>query len=382
MPLRIAHLIETDGPGGAERMVAHLAGDLQSAGHENIVCLPANGEGWLGREVAARGVSTEAVQLLRVPMWRAVTTLVQIFRRHRVHVAHSHEFTMAVYGACAARWLGMPHVITMHGGRYYAGRWRRRFALRAAIGLSDGIVAVADRFASTLSRDLWIRRARVLTIPNGIPQPQPGMATLRRELGLRDADRLVLAVGNLYPVKGHVNLVEAIAMLRERYPIHLAIAGRGERELALRARAADLGVGDCVHILGLRSDIPDLLAAADVYALPSLSEGLPLALLEAMAAARPVVASAVGEIPKVLDHGRAGLLVPPGDAYALAAAITRLIDDPREARQLGERAARRVAAEYSLSRMVGRYSALYASVLPTVHARCEPTKSIPEWPAG
>src|SRR5207247_10689618 len=141
-------------------------------------------------------------------------------------------------------------------------------------------------------------------------------------------DQLAVAVVNLYPVKGHHFLLEALALLAPRFPrLHVAIAGRGDLEGPLRARAQALDVGDRFHLLGLRSDVGNVLAGADVFVLPSLSEGLPLALLEAMLAARPVVATAVGEVPTVLMGGRAGVLVPPGEAAELAGAVAGVLTD-------------------------------------------------------
>jgi glycosyltransferase involved in cell wall biosynthesis len=211
-----------------------------------------------------------------------------------------------------------------------------------------------------LVRDLGIRPARVTAIPNGVPRHEPGHAALRRELRLAPGDRLLLAVGNLYPVKGHLHLLEALALLAPRYPtVHLAIAGRGQLEPTLRSRAMALGIGERLHLLGLRSDVTDLLASADLYVLPSLSEGLPLSLLEAMFAGCPIVATAVGDVPHALAAGEAGALVEPGDPPALAAAISRLLDDPTGARLLGQRAAQRAAAEYDVTQMVRRYAGLY-----------------------
>jgi glycosyltransferase involved in cell wall biosynthesis len=212
-----------------------------------------------------------------------------------------------------------------------------------------------------LSRDLWLRASRVITIPNGAGIVAVTDSSLREEMGLQTGDLLALAVGNLYAVKGQRYLLDALALLAERFPrLHVAIAGRGEMEGALRAQAGALGLGGRFHLLGLRSDIGNLLAGADVFVMPSLSEGLPLALVEAMLAARPIVASAVGDIPVVLENGRAGVVVPPADAAALARALATLIDDPGHARTLGAAAARRAQAEYTAERMVERYVALYA----------------------
>jgi glycosyltransferase involved in cell wall biosynthesis len=269
-----------------------------------------------------------------------------------------------VYGAWAARRAGVPHVIAMHGGRYYAQRLRRRLALRAAVALSARTVAVSEDSTRRLVRDLHLAPGRVATIPNGVPYAPPERVRLREELGLGAADRLLVSVGNLYPVKGHLFLVEALARVARQHPTaHLAIAGRGEQEPALRACAEAHGIADRVHLLGLRADVPAVLAAADVFVLPSLSEGLPLALLEAMLAGRPIVSSNVGEVAVALAHGEAGVLVPPGDAAALAGALDRVLRDREASAQLGARAARRAAAEYELSRMVARWVSLYEVVL-------------------
>jgi glycosyltransferase involved in cell wall biosynthesis len=140
-------------------------------------------------------------------------------------------------------------------------------------------------------------------------------------------------------------------------------------EGALRARAAELGVADRFHLLGLRADVGNVLAGANVVVLPSLSEGVPLALLEAMLAARPIIATAVGEVPTVLDQGRAGILISPGDATALADALRGLLADSQRARQLSDAALTRATEHYTLARMMERYVALYASVLDTLRAR-------------
>ena len=361
---RIAHLIESDGPGGAERMLAQLAEELAAAGCPCVAFVPARGEGWLGRALSDAGVTVETFELGRPFSPKLANDLVVALRRHRIDLVHSHEFSMAFYGAWAARRAGLPHVITMHGGRYYAQRLRRRLALRMAAALSGGLVAVSEPLAAHLSRDLWIRRGRITTIANGVrftPVPQ---STLRTELRLADDEPLVLAVGNLYPVKGHSHLLDAVARLTPAHPrLHVAIAGRGELASALERQARQAGLGARVHFLGLRPDIPNILAGADVFALPSLSEGLPLALLEAMFAGRPIVASAVGDVPLALAGGAAGVLVPAGDPIALAGAIHRVLADPGEAQRLARNAQARAAAEYGVDRMVARYAAVYERLL-------------------
>jgi len=362
--LRVAHLIESSGPGGAERVVADLATSFQAANTDNVVFLPRDGEDWLRRQLDGSGVAIEYFRIDRPISPQSARELTRAFRTHRIHVAHSHEFSMAVYGGWAAWRAGIPHVITMHGGRYYAAHLRRRLALRAAVALSAATVAVSSPLAQAISDDLGVKRSRILMVPNGVRYVAPEHVTLRHELGLGPDSQLIVAVGNLYPVKGHQHLVDALALIAEKHPrLHVAIAGRGGLEEMLRSRAAGLHLAERFHLLGLRSDIAAILAAADVFALPSLSEGLPLALIEAMFAARPIVATDVGEVRVALDDGRAGVLVEPGNAHALASALDGLLADALRARTLGERAADHARANYSLPRMVGRYANLYERAL-------------------
>jgi len=362
--LRIAHLIETNGPGGAERMLVHLASELQAAGCHNLVIVPAGGEGWLPQQLAGTGVTVETFRLDRPLSPAFARRLTALLRHHRITLAHSHEFSMAVYGAWAAWRAGIPHVTTMHGGRYYARHLRRRVALRAAFALTGRVVAVSRDLAAHLSRDLWMPAARITTVGNGVRPARAEPSQVREELRLGSADRLVVAVGNLYPVKGHRHAVDALARLqRPERRVHLAIAGRGDLDQTLRTQAMELGVADRLHLLGLRSDVANLLAGADVFVLPSLSEGLPIALLEAMFAGCAIVASDVGDVRAALDDGRAGMLVPAGDGPALARAVDAVLDAPERAHEFRTEAQRRAMQEYDVTRMAARYAAIYNDLL-------------------
>jgi glycosyltransferase involved in cell wall biosynthesis len=338
---------------------------LQAGGAPTTVFVPERGEGWLGRQLQGSGVAIAHFRIDRPIAPSCVRSLARQFQEHRISIAHSHEFSMAVYGAWAAKLAGIPHVITMHGGRYYAGRLRRRLALKTAIAISGRTVAVSNSVAGALRHDLGLAASRVIAITNGVRHMPPATTRLREELGLEADARLAVAVGSLYAVKGHRHLIEAVDLIARRYPdLHVAIAGRGDQADALEARARELGLQDRVHLLGLRADVPAIIAAADVFVLPSLSEGLPLALLEAMFEARPIIASEVGDVRVALADGDAGLLVPPGDTRALASALETLLGDRDHARALGAAAAARAEAEYDLARMVDRYVEVYRQLVP------------------
>jgi glycosyltransferase involved in cell wall biosynthesis len=367
---RIAFLIESDGPGGAEQVVAHLAEAFTTRGYLVSLLVPAAGEGWLRQRLHGTGVRVEELPLAGPLSLRASVALAAALREQGIDLLHTHEFGEALTGAVAARWLGIPHVLTMHGGGYYAERARRRALLRLAIGASRATTAVAEPLAAELRARLRLPTGAIEVIPNGARPAGGTISRGGRPPGLPGQGPLVVAIGNLYPVKGHRHLIDALALLRSRHPgLHLAIAGRGEEEPALLAHARAAGLAERVHLLGLRHDVGALLAAADLFIHPSLAEGLPLAVLEAMFASRPIIASAVGAIPVALEGGAAGRLVRPGDPAMLASAIDELLLDPTLARALAQRAGARAAAEYTVERMTDRYDDLYQRLLSPNGAR-------------
>lgn len=362
---RIGLLIESDGPGGAEQVVANLAERFAARGSEVVVFVPVDGEGWLRERLRGTEVRFDALPLGGPLSPHGISALTKALIRHRIGLLHTHEFGQALAGACAAALCGIPHLITMHGGQYYAERKRRRAALRLAVSMSGALTAVSSTLGSHLQASLKLSAGTVEVIPNGT-RPAPGGANgVRPSLGIPSDASLMVAVGNLYPVKGHRFLLRAMELLGAPHSrLHLLIAGRGAEASALEAQASAAGLDARVHLLGLREDVGALLHSADLFVHPSLAEGLPLALLEAMFAARPIVASAVGEIPTVLAEGAAGLLVPPADPAALARGIDLLLSDRDRAERLASAAKVRAESEYVIDRMVDRYAALYRRLRP------------------
>jgi glycosyltransferase involved in cell wall biosynthesis len=361
-PLRIAMMLESDGPGGAEYVLIQLSEELRRRGHTVIPVGPARGMGWLDRVLRERGFATETFGLRRPIDPGCVRELVRMLRRTGAHLVHAHEFTAAVYGAAAARIAGIPYVITMHGAQTVLDSWRRRAALGWAFRGSRATVGVSDDTTTYMVRRLKLPPGVVTTVRNGIPIRVGSGDRVRQELGLGSGDLMILAVGNLVPRKGHRVLLQALAPLAgaETPPWHVAIAGRGRQKGPLEQLAAELGIAERTHILGHRDDIPDLLAAADVFVMPSLWEGLPLAILEAMFAGKPVVASAASGIPEAIESGIQGLLVPPGDSDALSAALREVLSDPVRRAAYGGAARERAHAEFTIEHMTDAYERLYA----------------------
>jgi len=370
-PLRVALALESSGPGGAEQMLLQLADELRRRGAEVVVVTLR--PGWMTGRAERAGHPVWIVPQRRGldPLW--IPRFAARLRRERIDVLHSHEFAMNVYGGAAARLAGLGTVATLHGKQWATGHPRRALAYRVLRRLGMRVVAVSHDLARFLEAGLGLAGGALAVVHNGIPIAQHGTRdasrrSLRRELGLAEDALLALAVGNLYPVKDHASLVRAVAGCPG---LAVAIAGRGEEETRLRALARELGVAERVHLLGLRDDVPELLAAADLFVHPSRSEGLPLAVLEAMAAGLPVVASRVGGIPEAVEDGVTGLLVPPEDPDALAAALGTLASDPPRRAALARAGRTRAEAEFSLAAMGGAYLALYDEVRarPRLRAR-------------
>jgi glycosyltransferase involved in cell wall biosynthesis len=362
--LRIAMMIESDGPGGAEMMVFRLSEELRRRGHSVIPVGPRNGTGWMGDMFRTAGFSPETFWLKRPIDPTCVGRFMQLFRRHAIDVVHSHEFTMSVYGSTAARVVGLPHVMTVHGGLTVTKALRRRIALRWAIRRSDTAVAVSNATRDEFARDLGLRKALFTVVHNGVPSKPGSAERVRREFGCTDGETIILAVGNLERNKNHRMLLSALVRLGNEgitVPWRLIIAaGRGgDEHQYLQEYVRAQGLVDRVHIVLGRNDIPDLHALADVFVMPSLWEGLPMALLEAMVAGKAIVASATAGIPEAIANGHEGLLVPPGDLDALTAGIRTMLTDPCRRRELGAAAFTRAHRDFTVEVMADRYEAMY-----------------------
>ncbi len=364
--LRIAMMLESDEPGGAEMMVFRLSEELRSRGHDILPVGPEHGVGWLGDVFRRAGFSPEVFRIHRPIDPSCVRGLVQLFREYRIDAVHSHEFTMAVYGTAATRLLGLPHVITMHGGIKVCKALRRRIALRWAMRASDHAVMVSRATQNQFAVDLGVKHSQFTVVPNGVPVREGDASAVRAEFGIREQECVLLAVGVLERHKGHRVLLEALARLDSSglgTPWRLIIAGGagGDEHESMLAYIRDNGLSERVHIVLNRNDVADLLALADVFVMPSLWEGLPMAVLEAMVARKAIVASKIAGIPEAIVDGREGLLVPSGESGPLADALRLVITDRARRLELGKMAAARAHEEFTVGVMADRYEQLYES---------------------
>lgn len=232
------------------------------------------------------------------------------------------------------------------------------------------MVAVSKEVYQAEVQRSGIDPKKVTMIPSGVQvqrfiDPDPASTEqLREAWGIQPRTHLIGTVGRFVPPKGHTYLLDAIVRLQSQFPdVKTLVVGDGALLRPMEEKAQALGLSDAVVFTGIRRDVPEILALLDVFVLPSLWEGLPIALLEAMAAGLPVVATRVGGVPEVVEDGVTGLLVPPRDPDALAEAITRLLRDPDLRCKMGQAGRERVESEFSVEKMVRKTETLYEEVL-------------------
>lgn len=354
--MKVLMVIAEMGTGGAEAIVETLARRLV-AGGDRVVVASAGGRRLASlAEAGVRSVETPMRERSRARTLLAAKTLLPL-RRTPPDVIHAHNVRAAVTAHAGLRWPGRkpPLVTTVHGlvPEDYGP------AARLLARTTDVVVAVSEVVAEQLREAGFTGRVEV--VENAVHDPVPAERdAVRSELGIAPGAPVVLTAARLAPPKRPDLLVGAFAALPR--DAVLLVAGGGPLLDGLRPLAMHLGVEDRVRLLGERTDVGRLLGAADVFCLASDSEGMPVSVLEAMAAGVPVVASDVGGIARGSDG--AVRLVPPGSPSALGNALASLIADPAARRSLARRGREVVAARYAPEAMVERYRALYASAAP------------------
>ena len=362
--------------GGAAQCVVDLAIGLADVGLRPIVvCLERTG--YLADELSNRGVTVIGPLKNAGNDPTAPFRLAALLREHRVDVAHCHNWGGLVDTVLAAKLARMTPVLhTQHGLDYGFSdspdhlRSRLRTAMKALAcqGVTK-IATVSQEVAQMVTREWRVSPSRVSVVHNGVrvPEPDEGIeirSRWRRELGIAESDVLIGTVAVFRPVKDLHTMLEAMALIARETPrAKLVLMGAGPQKAELEATVEKLGLQSIVHFPGFRRDASQLLPALDVFVLSSVSEGISLALLEAMAAGVPSVATSVGGNLEILHQPGCGLLVPPRSPRDLANTILSLMNDPAQCGELSAGGRRRVEEAFSLQRMVRAYESLYASLV-------------------
>jgi glycosyltransferase involved in cell wall biosynthesis len=367
-PVRVLYVIDKLHRAGTQMHLARLLQGLDRRAVEpHVCCLISGGE--VADTLRAANIPVEVLGLRTIygpRAWRGLGRLAGLCRERRIDILHAYLISSNVYGTLAGQLAGVPVLITSRRDTGFSRNWRLRAVEEWLINpLVDRVTAASPAVAAVARREHGLHNGKVVTIPNGLDLAEWDLrryprAEVRREWGLAEGDCAVGVVGHLSPVKGQADLIEAAARLGpEREGVRLFVIGDGPLRARLEARTAALGLSGRVVFTGVRGDVARLLAMLDVVVVPSHTEGMSNALLEAMAMARPVVATAVDGNLDVVRDGVTGLLVPPRDPAALATAILRLVDGPEYARAMGNAARACIEQSFTVHDMVTRHEELY-----------------------
>lgn len=346
--------------GGAETYALTIASGLNPAKYRSVMCGVDKG-GALESEISRRGILWQVMHRRPGIDWRLMWRMLKLFRQQKVDVIHTHHFNQLFYSLIAAKLLGIRIIHTEHSIEAYKRR-HLRWALKAMSLLCHHVTAIGADGHQVLRGKVGISPMRLSVIRAAVDLARFGVdrSAARAALGLKPEEAVAVIIARLYPEKNHQLLLAAFKLVVQDLPgARLLIVGDGVEQANIEQQIAHLDLGRQVLMLGVRRDIPQILAASDVFVLCSDREGLPIAVLEAMAASRPVVATRVGDLPLVVRDGQTGLLVNARDPVGLAGAIRTLLRDRPRAQRLGEQGRHLVEREYNLTRMLQEHEKLY-----------------------
>ncbi len=377
--VRILQVIDQVGNAGAEMLLPTFATGLDRTRFEVHVC---------GLRARPGSVSLPMLRALGVPVVElnqraaydlpALWSLVRYIRRHRIDLIHTHLQGADIMGRLAGFLTRTPVVSTIHNGlvdlneeplrRQRLERWTAHLWCRR-------LVVVSELLREEVTGWFGLPPDQVITIANGVDTarfqrgPEFDRAAVKRALVGRDGP-LISNVARLVPQKAQQYLIAATQIVAATRPdVRVALVGEGEQRAALEEQARTAGVAEQIIFAGFRANVADILAASDVFVLSSLWEGMPVALLEAMAAGCTAVVTDVGGVGQVVRHGETGFLVPPGDAAALAATLLDCVNDPARARRIGQAGQAWVEQEYGMRAWVARLEQLYLQELGITRPR-------------
>lgn len=369
--IRLLHLITRLPIGGAERMLLGVLRNLDAQRFESVVCCIQD-RGELADEAEAMGVPVLSLGLMNRGGYdrQVVPELRRIMREQRIDLVHTHLYHANLYGRLAARREGIPAVASVHNTykrRKWYRHWINRYLARHTVAVTAG--------SADVERDLLevdrLPKDKVVRLPNCIDLARVDTALTAAEakqrLGFAGADRVIGTVGRVEEQKGQVFLLEAFARLRQLPGgdgnLKLLVVGDGRLLPQLREAADRLGIADACRFPGNIVQLADVYRAIDIFVMPSLWEGLSLAMLEAMAAGLPMIATDVGGARDVLGDSQWGVLVPPRDADAIAAAVASLLANRPACAEMAAAGAERVRKHYSVTALTEQLSGIYRSAL-------------------
>lgn len=361
-PVKVLHLIQGLDVGGLEYVVINLLKGLNRDKYQPSVCCFDT----LGSIADALNGYADVYLLKRKPgvNYSYPFKLAVLLKREKIQILHTHNSTAYFYGAIAGIIAHVPVVIYTEHARDIFPNIKVRIVERMLSMFVDRIIVVAEVLKENLVKHEWFNPSKITTIYNGIDENK---FTKVREaddvksiLGFSKNNHVIGIIGRLDPIKNHKCLIKAVHLVNKRFPeAKLLIIGDGSYRHELELFVKEQGAGEHVFFLGTREDVPQLLNAIDIFVLCSISEGMPVTLLEAMATERPIVATKVGGIHEIIEHGREGILVESNNHELLAEAIADLLAHKDKAMRLGSSARKRLKERFTLAAMIEKYEEVY-----------------------
>lgn len=368
--INILHIYQNSKVGGVQQQLLSLLKAYNREVFNPIFCCLGPKEE-VGKEIENLGIDFIALNRKRYHRFslKIIINLYRLMKKKHIHVVRTHKYRASLYGRIAAWLAGVPVIITSVHGNYRKDlRLERRIANKIMSKITDKIVAVSESIKKDIVKHDKINPSKIVVIHNGVDilrfNPENIFLNVRGELSINDNDVVVGFVGRLVPAKGLQYLIEAISIIQLKVEnIKLLIVGEGSLIYSLKNKARELGIKESVIFTGKRRDIPEVLSCIDIFVMPSVAEGLPNSLLEAMAMGKPIVATTVGGIPEIIENEINGLIISPEDPESLASAIKFFIGNKGLAEKLGQAAKEFVLRKYSIKAIAVQWECLYKSLL-------------------
>jgi glycosyltransferase involved in cell wall biosynthesis len=367
-PIKILHIMTRLPVGGVENQLLSILRNYDKSKLSPLVCSLSD-KGQIGEEIERDGIEVVCLNKLGHKFnWSIVKDICSLIKERNIKAVRTHQYHANLYGRLAAHRAGVPCVVaSIHNTYTRDKKFHRRLINRFLARFTDRIVAVSGKVRDDILMYDHIPSDKVEVIHNGVDidifSNKDGKVK-KSEFGIQEDAVVIGTVGRLAEAKGQRYLLEALAVLKDRFPmVRLLIAGDGPLRKDLEGYAETLGIKQNVLFLGIRRDIPALLSVMDIFVLPSLWEGLPNALLEAMAGSRPIIATDIPSFREIIDSKDVGILIPPGDSAALAEALRVLLEDRNKREAMGRNAKQRCSLLFDIKAVVSAYTGLFENIL-------------------
>lgn len=361
-PIPILYLITELSVGGAQTVLLHLLTHLNRERFTPVVVCLYNGDGATAKRIKALGIPVIDVQMTRKYNVFALGRVSQLIRKYQPTIIHASLFHTNILARLLSPLTGTPIVISTEQTMNLEGKLRHKIN-RFTAPLVDKVVANADNVQQFYANQVGIPSEKLVLIYDGVKtsdKPLISQTKARERLGLPLDSLIFGTIGRIDPVKGLDVLIQALPKIDEGM---LVLVGKGPDRSRLEALSKKLNLADKIHWAGYQSDVFEVLPAFDIFIQSSFREGLPSAILEAMSAGLPIIATTVGGTPEIVKEMETGLLVPPNDSGALATAINHLAKQPQLQQQMGQKGMKRIEKNFTLPRMISQYEQLYDQLL-------------------